>query len=127
MMNRLIILFSCLFALSCSNDGSQTVSERDLVVDGIHQQTGLHDDPNLNTIIGACTPCHSAQLITQNRATREGWEGMIKWMQKTQNLMDLGEAEPIILDYLAKYYAPEETGRRKNIDVADIEWYILEQ
>jgi hypothetical protein len=126
-MRKLMFLIIGLLVMGCANDGSNAVSDRDLVVDGIHQQTGLHDDPNLNTIIGACTPCHSAQLITQNRATREGWEGMIKWMQKTQGLMQLGDAEPIILDYLAKYYAPEETGRRKNLDVAAIEWYILEQ
>lgn len=126
-MKKLVIIILGLVVLSCTNDSSSTSNGRNLVVDGIHQQTGLHDDPNLHTIIGACTPCHSAQLITQNRATREGWEGMIRWMQKTQGLMQLGDAEPVILDYLAKYYAPEETGRRKNLDVASIEWYILEQ
>jgi len=71
------------------------------VVNGIHVRTGLHDDPNLQTIIGACTSCHSAKMITQNKATRDGWEQMIRWMQKTQNLGDLGKSEPIILDYLA--------------------------
>jgi len=51
---------------------------------------------------------------------------MIRWMQETQNLPDLGEKEAPILDYLAEHYAPEDTGRRPNLDLASIEWYILE-
>ena len=97
----------------------------DRVVDGIHVRTGLYDDPNLNLMIANCTSCHSSKLIIQNKATREGWETMIKWMQKTQGLGDLGNSEPIILDYLEKYYAPKETGRRKNLDVEKIKWYVL--
>jgi hypothetical protein len=50
---------------------------------------------------------------------------MIRWMQATQGLWDLGKNEPIVLDYLAKYYAPEDVGRRANIDVAEVEWFIL--
>lgn len=96
------------------------------VVNGIHVRTGLHDDPNLQIIIGACTSCHSAKLITQNKATRAGWEQMIRWMQQTQNLSDLGDQEPILLDYLAKYYAPSKEGRRTNIDINAIEWYVLD-
>jgi hypothetical protein len=98
----------------------------DKVVDGVHIRTGLHDDKDLQLIIGTCTACHSAKLITQNRATREGWHSMIKWMQETQGLGDLGTNEPIVLDYLAKYYAPKETGRRKSLEIAEIEWYILD-
>ena len=51
---------------------------------------------------------------------------MIRWMQETQGLWDLGENEALILKYLSTHYAPEEVGRRKNIDVAAIEWYILD-
>lgn len=72
-----------------------------------------------------CTTCHSDKLITQNRATREGWENMIRWMQRTQNLWDLGANEPIILNYLARNYAPEHIGRRKPLE--QIEWYELKQ
>ena len=69
-----------------------------------------------------CTSCHSAKLISQNRATREGWESMIRWMQQTQNLGDLGVNEPIILDYLAEHYSPVRKGRRQALQ---IEWYDL--
>ena len=97
----------------------------DLVENGIHVKTGLKNDENLQLIISSCTSCHSAKLITQNRATRSGWRQMIEWMQATQGLPDLGQQEPKILDYLAKHYAPEEIGRRANLDMAEIEWYIL--
>ena len=98
----------------------------DLVENGIHVKTGLRADKDLQLIIGACTPCHSAKLITQNSATRAGWKNMIVWMQETQGLQDLGLNEPRILDYLAKYYAPKDVGRRENLDLAEIKWYILD-
>lgn len=96
------------------------------VVNGVHVQTGLIYAEGFEIVRGTCTACHSAQLVTQNRATRDGWLQMIRWMQATQGLWDLGKNERPILDYLAAHYAPEEVGRRANLDVAAIEWYILE-
>jgi CxxC motif-containing protein (DUF1111 family) len=101
--------------------GEIAVTEQKSVLD----ITGLADDPNIQIIAANCTACHSAKLVTQNRATREGWKSMIQWMQKTQNLWDLGKNEDIILDYLAKNYAPENKGRRAPLD--NIEWYELGQ
>jgi len=97
----------------------------DKVVNGIHIRTGLYDDPDLPIVINTCTSCHSAKLITQNKATRDGWHSMIKWMQATQGLPDLGKTEPVVLDYLARYYAPTKSGRRMNLDMEAIEWYVL--
>ncbi len=98
----------------------------DLVENGIHVKTGLKDDEDLDIIISSCTSCHSSKLITQNRATKEGWKNMIVWMQETQGLGDLGSNEPKIINYLAKHYAPEEVGRRQNLPVEEIKWYVLE-
>ncbi|WP_235297053.1 hypothetical protein [Portibacter marinus] len=125
-MKGLLTMVTISFLLACSSEEPNGTAEFNKVEDGIHLRTGLHDDPNLQLVIGACTPCHSADLITQNRATREGWEGMIRWMQETQGLGDLGQGEPVILDYLAQYYSPEETGRRKNLVIAEEDWYQLE-
>ncbi len=97
----------------------------DKVVDGIHVRTGFYADPNMPIVVSACTSCHSSKLVTQNRATRSGWEAMIRWMQATQGLPDLGANEPVILDYLAKYYAPKAAGRRANLNLDEVEWYIL--
>ena len=98
----------------------------DRVENGIHVQSGLVYAEGFDIVRGACTACHSAKLVTQNRATREGWKEMIVWMQETQGLWDLGSSEPIILDYLAKHYAPEEIDRRPGLNIAEIEWFILE-
>ena len=75
-------------------------------------------------VVANCTGCHSGKLVTQNRATREGWRNMIRWMQETQNLKDLGPDEEKILDYLSTHYAPAKQGRRQNLQVE--EWYSLD-
>lgn len=94
------------------------------IVDGIHTPTGLLDGPGLGMVIRNCTGCHSAKLITQNKATASGWKGTIQWMQETQGLWELGENEDIIIQYLAEYYAPVNEGRRRNLD--EPEWYELD-
>ena len=100
------------------------VADFDKIENGIHLATGLKEGEGLQAVIVSCTPCHSAKLVTQNRANKEGWVSIIRWMQETQNLWDLGVKETIIVDYLAKNYAPDEKGRRDNLE--NIEWYDLE-
>ncbi len=95
------------------------------IIDGIHINTGFKNGEGLAVVIENCTACHSSKLVTQNKATKEGWLGMIRWMQKTQNLWDLGDNEPIIVDYLATHYSPDEKGRRETL--TDIDWYVLKQ
>ncbi|MFP4090849.1 MAG: hypothetical protein ACLFUB_11340 [Cyclobacteriaceae bacterium] len=97
--------------------------EKNRVVDGIHVSTGFIADDNYQLVVNNCTSCHSSKLVTQNRATKEGWKKMIKWMQETQNLWDLGENEEPIVEYLAKNYAPEFKGRRAAL--TNVEWYEL--
>ena len=97
----------------------------DRIENGIHLATGLVYTDDFELIRGTCTSCHSAQIIIQNRATKEGWTEMIKWMQETQGLWDLGSNEEIIVDYLAEHYSPKDVGRRPNLDMEAIEWYML--
>lgn len=94
------------------------------VKDGIHVPSGFIANEGFKTVLANCTNCHSSKLVIQNRATREGWESMIRWMQRTQKLWDLGENEDIILDYLSKNYAPQKKGRRAAL--SNVEWYVLE-
>ncbi|MCG2461996.1 monoheme cytochrome C [Flavobacteriaceae bacterium F89] len=89
----------------------------------IDKTTGFIVDTGMSETIQNCTPCHSAKMVTQNRMTRDGWLASIRWMQETQNLWPLGDNEPIILDYLAKNYAPANKGRREPL--TNIEWYKL--
>lgn len=96
------------------------------IVNGIHVSTGMVYDTGFEEVYQSCTGCHSSKLITQNRSNRDGWKNLITWMQETQGLWDLGDKEPAILDYLAKNYAPEETGRRASLNMDEVEWYILD-
>ena len=75
-------------------------------------------------VVANCVHCHGHKLITQNSASREGWQNMIIWMQETQGLWPLGPNEDKILDYLAEHFAPQNKGRRSPL--TDIEWYELD-
>lgn len=88
------------------------------------KETGLALGPGFDMVRAHCTSCHSSKLILQYRTSRQGWLDKIRWMQQKQNLWELGEAEPIILDYLAKHYpAIEKTDRRTPLK--DVTWYKL--
>lgn len=97
--------------------------DEDRIENGIDVATGFVAEGDYLIVKATCTACHSAKLVTQNRATRDGWLEMIRWMQETQKLWDLGPNEAKILDYLATYYAPEAKGRRAPVQVE--EWYDL--
>ena len=82
----------------------------------VQAQPGVPDDlvdaPGVDVVRRHCTVCHSAALVTQSRASREGWMSMIRWMQDKQGLWPLGGDEAPILDYLAANYSPQFSGRR---------------
>ncbi len=93
------------------------------IENGIHMKTGFIEAEGLMTVITNCTVCHSSQLVIQNRMNKERWNATIKWMQKTQNLWDLGKNQEVIVNYLVENYPPTETGRRENL--SEIDWYHL--
>ncbi|WP_420461027.1 hypothetical protein [Neolewinella sp.] len=112
---------------ACQTDTSETESLPPTtgVVAGVDTLTGLIAQGDYLLVKGNCLACHSSKLITQNRATREGWLRMIRWMQHKHGLQDLGDREGPILDYLAEHYAAgDETVRRQPLEV---NWYELEQ
>lgn len=88
--------------------------------------TGLIIDKDLYMVKAQCTSCHSPMLISQNRFTRDGWKQKIRWMQANHNLWELGDAEPIVLNYLEKYYAPTQTYSRR-APLKNIDWYPLDK
>jgi hypothetical protein len=94
------------------------------IVDGKDVITGLSNGKGLPEVMANCLSCHSAKLITQNRFTRDGWHRKIVWMQQTQGLWDLGEAEPLILDYLAAHYSPQVRAARRQ-HLTNVRWYSL--
>jgi hypothetical protein len=94
------------------------------LIDGKDSLTGLVLDEGFELVQLNCTRCHSSAIILQSRFTREDWKSKIVWMQQTQGLWDLGISEPLILDYLAKHYAPEAP-RGRRAPLKDVEWYEL--
>jgi hypothetical protein len=98
--------------------------DEDLIENGIHVRTGLLDGEGLMTVVNNCTNCHSAKLVIQNRMDTESWATTIDWMQRTQNLGELGANEEIIINYLVTNYPPQKVGRRSNL--TNIDWYELE-
>ena len=79
----------------------------------LDSKSGLALAPGFEVVSAQCTVCHSARLITQNRADRSGWLAMIRWMQDTQGLWSLGDSEGQVLDYLSVNYGPLSAGRRR--------------
>lgn len=80
--------------------------------------TGLVLAPGWDDVRAHCGGCHSHALVTQQRASRQTWLDLIRWMQATQNLWQLQpDVETRILDYLAANYAPQPNRRRAPIPV----------
>ena len=77
----------------------------------IDADTGLVIAPGWEIVKGQCNICHSTQTILANRATRKGWLDVIRWMQATQGLWNLGTSEAMVLDYLASNYGVPENYR----------------
>ena len=96
----------------------------DRIENGLDVETGFIAEGDYLLVKRTCISCHSSKLVLQNRATKEGWQDMITWMQATQKLWDLGENEEKIIHYLATYYGPEAKGRRAPLEVD--EWYEIE-
>jgi len=111
--------------LSTESTTASLLSENsDKIEDGIHLRTGLIEAEGLLAVVNNCTNCHSAKLVIQNRMNKERWISTIRWMQRTQNLWQLGDQEDIIIDYLVANYPPQKKGRRQALN--EIEWYALE-
>lgn len=84
--------------------------------DEIDERTGLKINPGWEQVRAHCGACHSYALVTSQRADRQTWVGMIRWMQETQNLWQFEpEVETQIIDYLAASYPPQPNRRRAPI------------
>ncbi len=78
--------------------------------------SGLIKNPGWELVRAHCGGCHSHALVTSQRADRQTWRDMIRWMQATQNLWQFpADVEAKILDYLATTYPPQRSQRRAPI------------
>jgi len=82
----------------------------------IDAASGLIKNPGWEQVRAHCGGCHSHALVTGQRADRNTWLEIIRWMQETQNLWQFQpEVETQILDYLAANYPPRPNRRRAPI------------
>lgn len=131
MKKYVFLLIIAVLATNLTGFGWRTVpphqlSPSDSLRRSIDPETGLVVAPGFEYVRVHCVSCHSSKLVTQYRATRERWEERIRWMQAKHNLWQLGEIEPAILDYLAKYYPPT-TQTERRAPLSSVQWYKLKQ
>ena len=99
-------------AVICSMAGV-TGSAKEVALDPL---TGLRMTGDWELVRNNCTACHSSKLITQQRGSEAQWLGMIRWMQKKQNLWPFDpDTEGRIIAYLAENYPPQADRRRASI------------
>jgi hypothetical protein len=86
------------------------------VAANIDEVSGLIKAPGWELVRANCGSCHSHALVVQQRADRQTWFDMIRWMQASQNLWQFSpDMEAQILDYLAVNYPPQPNRRRAPI------------
>jgi len=96
--------------LSLAASGAATAAQQ------IDEATGLTIGPHWELVRANCGGCHSLKLVTSQRADRQTWLDIIRWMQATQNLWQFDpDTESKILDYLAASYPPQPNRRRAPI------------
>ncbi|MGI9199699.1 MAG: hypothetical protein ACR2QL_01470 [Woeseiaceae bacterium] len=101
-MSRVLAITLLLLAMPATADTDKT--------------TGLIVAPGWEQVRAHCGGCHSHALVTQQRADRQTWLDMIRWMQESQNLWQFQpEIEDQILTYLAENYPPQPNRRRAPI------------
>jgi mono/diheme cytochrome c family protein len=121
MRAALLHLSLCLTFLACSDREPQPQhapaaarapdDEPQLMDDGGFGD--LVDAPGSELVVQHCIACHGPRQFLQQRASRDTWRALIRWMQRDHGMATLDEGiEDRIVDYLAEHYAPEQAGRR---------------
>jgi PBP1b-binding outer membrane lipoprotein LpoB len=107
-----VLALALLFA-GCARDESPTAGAGQAAELPTDPLSGLKMAKNWELVRAACTTCHSAKQITQQRGTADQWLTMIRWMQKKQNLWAFDTiTEERIIVYLAENYPPQAAQRR---------------
>jgi hypothetical protein len=75
------------------------------IIDGIRLPTRLIASQNFELVVRNGTSCYSPKLITQNHQIVKGSK---------------------IIEYLAKNYDPKNERRRRNLNLKNDDWYVLE-
>jgi hypothetical protein len=71
------------------------------VVAGRAQGNPLPPDEHMPLVLGACIPCHSAEMVAQQRLDRATWEAIVDRMI-SYGAPITPATRPLILDYLVR-------------------------
>lgn len=120
-MRALPVCIALLALASCGSDpGSDAPSDTDptATAEVPEPDDGGFGDliaaPGSELVVQHCIACHGPRQFLQQRGSRDTWRGLIRWMQKDHGMPKLDESiEDRIVDYLARHYAPEQSGRRR--------------
>jgi hypothetical protein len=66
------------------------------------QGNPLPPGPNVALVLGACIPCHSAEMVAQQRLDRATWTAIIDRMI-SYGAPITPETRPLILEYLVRF------------------------
>jgi hypothetical protein len=69
------------------------------------QGNPLPPAPNMPLVLGACIPCHSAEMVAQQRLDRPTWEVIVERMI-SYGAPITAETKPLILEYLVTHLRP---------------------
>ena len=72
---------------------------------GAQSGNPLPPGEHMPIVLGACIPCHSAEMVAQQRLDRKTWETIVDRMI-TYGAPITPETRPVILEYLATRLGP---------------------
>ncbi len=74
---------------------------------------GMPKDEGRLEVFGFCGSCHSINLVVQQGLTRAVWEEVLVEMVRDQEMAPLPDDDRRkVLDYLEKYYGPDQRAKR---------------
>lgn len=113
MRAALLSLSTCLALTSCGDAPPEPARDPGPPPEDDGGFGDLVDAPGSELVVQHCIACHGPRQFLQQRASRDTWRALIRWMQRDHGMPTLDEAiEDRIVEYLAEHYAPEQTGRR---------------
>lgn len=96
------------------------------IIDGLRLPTRLIASQNFELVVSKGASCYSPKLTTRNHQIVKRWKSIIEWMHEKRNLWDHGKDESKIIEYLAKNYNQKNECRRRNLNLKNDDWYVLE-
>lgn len=90
------------FVAQTTSEAGETLAESALPTspDGTHEY-----------VSAVCGACHSLNIVTQQRVSRQRWSELLVWMVEKQGMPELAsEDESQVVDYLAKHFGTSSGG-----------------